>query len=326
MASVLRNPRNAIILFALVAGALYLYTSSSSAADRPFGFIDETLPARVGNAERIYQKTVSGRQGLIQKFGPEPSDIAMFPADKDPWPPYTAWDFFPPSFNCPHERERLGSLGDGGKWVCGLSRVEDKPDCIVYSFGINGESSFEAEIFERTKYCQIWGYDFSVRSFGPELPTYSSRTHFKAWGLSGSNSHGPKDTPKMYTLQSLMDLNGHKHIDILKIDVESWEFDVLKSFVQPYIDAGKPLPFGQLQIELHMWQKKFVEMLAFFEMLEEAGLRPFMQEPNLVYNNYNKGGDQDLSEYSFINIKGDNVFIKDRAVSNVHSSRPPPSD
>lgn len=44
-------------------------------------------------------------------------------------------DFFPPAFNCPHELERIGNLGDGGKWVCGLSRIEDKPDCVIYSFG-----------------------------------------------------------------------------------------------------------------------------------------------------------------------------------------------
>ena len=31
--------------------------------------------------------------------------------------------------------ERHGALGDGGKWVCGLSRVAKKPDCVVYSFG-----------------------------------------------------------------------------------------------------------------------------------------------------------------------------------------------
>lgn len=105
----------------------------------------------------------------------------------------------------------------------------------------------------------------------------------------------PPLTPNTLS-ESNLGLKGHKHIDILKIDVESWEFDVLSAFIQPYLDAGKPLPFGQLQIELHMWQKKFPEFLAFWEMLEQAGLRPFMQEPNLVYNNYNKGGDQDLSE------------------------------
>ena len=43
--------------------------------------------------------------------------------------------FFPPAFQCPHEVERVGSLGDGGKWTCGLSRLKHKTDCLVYTFG-----------------------------------------------------------------------------------------------------------------------------------------------------------------------------------------------
>ena len=41
----------------------------------------------------------------------------------------------PPTFDCPHELERIGAVGDGGKWICGLSRIEDKPDCVIYTFG-----------------------------------------------------------------------------------------------------------------------------------------------------------------------------------------------
>jgi hypothetical protein len=48
---------------------------------------------------------------------------------------FTIWDFYYPSFNCPHEMERVGATGDGGKWVCGLSRMERQRDCVVYSFG-----------------------------------------------------------------------------------------------------------------------------------------------------------------------------------------------
>jgi hypothetical protein len=76
-------------------------------------------------------------------------------------------------------------MGDGGKWVCGLeryaepfslmkkpkitnmrahNRIAEKPDCVVYSMGVNGESSFEAAVLERTSGCKIWGYDYSVAS------------------------------------------------------------------------------------------------------------------------------------------------------------------
>lgn len=47
----------------------------------------------------------------------------------------SAGDFFPAVFNCPHGVERLGALGDGGQRVFRLSRIVDKPDCVIYSFG-----------------------------------------------------------------------------------------------------------------------------------------------------------------------------------------------
>jgi hypothetical protein len=59
--------------------------------------------------------------------------------------PYSIWDFFPASWSCPHEMERIGRLGDGGKWVCGFSLFEKLPKekkCVVYSFGVQEESSY----------------------------------------------------------------------------------------------------------------------------------------------------------------------------------------
>ncbi|KXN83207.1 hypothetical protein AN958_01721 [Leucoagaricus sp. SymC.cos] len=313
-----RHPRYSLLILAVLATTLYLLVPiQHDATVQPlFTMTDNDLPNRMERAHRIYNKVLEDRKGLIQKFGPTPKDIAAFPEDKSPWPPYTVWDFFPAAFNCPHEIERHGALGDGGKWVCGLSRVYNKPDCVVYSFGINYESSFEAEILRNTNYCEIWGYDYSVKSFGPEIPKESlHRAHFKAYGLSGEDKHGPEDDPPMYTLDTLMKMNGHDFIDILKIDIESWEFVTLATMIKPYLQSGKPLPFGQLQIELHLWHKSFEEILEWWEILEEAGLRPFWTEPNLVYLNFNRESTSDLAEYSFLNVKGNNVFIKDPSTS-----------
>src|SRR6266581_2254272 len=80
---------------------------------------------------------------------------------------------------------------------------------IFFFLGINHESSFEAEVLANTKYCQIWGYDHSVSSFGPEMTnSLRHRAHFHAYSLAGQDKHGPNDNPPMYTLESLMRMNG----------------------------------------------------------------------------------------------------------------------
>ncbi|KAF7300284.1 hypothetical protein MKEN_01352500 [Mycena kentingensis (nom. inval.)] len=310
------HPRYSLFILAVLAATVYLlalYDPDPAILGTTLRNLNAyDLPGRLERSKRIYTKLLHERQGLIKKFGPAPKDIVLFPPNVQPWPPYTVWDFFPAAFNCPHEIQRLGALGDGGKWVCGASRVEKKKDCIVYSVGINYESSFEAELLEQTEHCEIWGYDFTVNSFGPQIPTkHASRTHFSPYGLAGKDSHGPDDNPKMYTLDSLMKMNGHTHIDILKIDIERWEFETLSALIKPYLESRRPLPFGQLQLEIHLWNITFEDFLSWWEMLEAAGLRPFWTEPNLVYQNYNRAGSTDLAEYSFLNIKGHNVFIKD---------------
>jgi hypothetical protein len=86
--------------------------------------------------------------------------------------PQNAFDFVRPSFSCPHGLERVGALGDGGKWVCGMNRYEDVAQSslslegsgrplVIYSFGIGGDASFERDMLERTQ-AEIWGYDHTV--------------------------------------------------------------------------------------------------------------------------------------------------------------------
>jgi len=219
------------------------------------------------------------------------------------------WDFFLPAFQCPHKVQRVGTMGDGGKWVCGLREVAKQPSCVIYSVGINGESSFEAELLQSTN-CQLWGYDFSVAKFGPEIdlvPELKERSHFFAYGLGGKDDFGPGKNPQFYTLPTLMKMNGHDFIDVLKIDIEGYEFTVLTELLRHY--KGRPLPFGQLQLEIHSWGKDFHEFVTWWEALEGAGLRPFFIEPNLVYLNLFRGHAPDLTEYAFINIRGDHAIV-----------------
>ena len=95
-------------------------------------------------------------------------------------------------------------------------------------------------------------------------------------------------------------LAGHTHIDILKIDLEGWEFDALTTFLLPNSDftSQKPRapPVSQMLLELHLWGRDFSDLLSWWTVLERAGLRAVAREPNLVYQNYNRMQGAELAE------------------------------
>ena len=130
--------------------------------------------------------------------------------------PYTIWDFTPASYGCPHEMSRVGRMGDGGKWVCGLSRYvmagrRGQP-CVVYSFGVRDESTFENELLSRTD-CEVWAYDFSVVDFGKQMePQNRDRAHFTQAGIAGKTN--TTTDPPFYSIADLMEMNGHEYMSV----------------------------------------------------------------------------------------------------------------
>ncbi|KAJ7653048.1 methyltransferase domain-containing protein [Mycena rosella] len=301
--------RYAIGAAILMVWALYAHTREPV----PAFVCGPELRHSLQESEAEYQDTVRQRKQMIRKYGPSPAQVEAWPTHGQF---YTLWDFFPPAYQCPHRVTRLGTLGDGGKYICGMKRVAAKKSCVVYSFGINGDSSFEADVLQRAPGCEVYGYDFSVKGFGPEItadPSLALRAHFFPWALGHADD--PTDNPPMYTLQALMRKNGHSFIDILKIDIEGHEYKSLEAFMDAHAASGV-LPFGQLQLEIHASggteHESFDVILPWWERLEKMGLRPFFSEPNLVYVNIAKGV-PNLIEYSFINTRGTHELIADMA-------------
>lgn len=60
------------------------------------------------------------------------------------------------------------------QYTCGLPRIQQTKGkkCVVYSFGVERESSWEAEILERTD-CEIFMYDYSVDKVS-DLPSITA--------------------------------------------------------------------------------------------------------------------------------------------------------
>lgn len=273
-------------------------------------------------AERLWEQSVADRQRMLDGSGPRDfPDGYIYP--------YNVWDFARPSYFCPHDLERVGTLGDGGKVVCGMSRYEkvspgpsadenSAPTLIVYSFGVNDDSSFEARLLERTN-AEIWGYDFSVDSWAGDIPSsHLSRAHFKKAGISNQTS---ENEPAFFTIQDLMAINGHSYIDVVKMDIEGAEFNALRSLTA-FINSAThsdsntmaTMPFGQILVEIHLMPdapslqipRDIHEWIGWWEDLEKLGLRPVNNEDNWI-------GDVGQGKPWFMEVSSSRPFQKTSA-------------
>ena len=113
---------------------------------------------------------------------------------------------------------RIGKKGDGGYIILDdLKNIK-----IAYSFGIAREISFEKEL--ANKNIDVFMYDHTIE----DLPFKNSRFHLKKIGLKGTITNNTNN--KLKTLSELLKENGHSQENnmILKLDIESYEWDVFK--------------------------------------------------------------------------------------------------
>jgi hypothetical protein len=184
-------------------------------------------------------------------------------------------DPFRDFYRCPGVVEKLGKMGDGGKWVCGVDTLLQRPGCVVYSFGSNGDASFEKAILEHTA-CSVWTFDPTLNEVATGKVTDVPGLNFSAVGLSdkdGSLELRGEVRP-VRTLRTLMHERGHTWIDVLKMDIEGAEWPVLNAF----IEAGAPLPATQAQVEFHL--RKPADAVDTMVGLTKLGMRVFHVEEN----------------------------------------------
>ncbi|KAG0203583.1 hypothetical protein BGX28_004186 [Mortierella sp. GBA30] len=283
-------------------------------AANPARDLGKPLTEYPGRKPRTVQHMIEKAKGYYNRIVNQRHELLVqnhFGTDKfDPWFVLMYyWWYFPASFMCPHDIQRVGPLSDGGKWICGMSLYEERPraKCVIYSFGVNYETRFEGEMLARTD-CEIFAYDASVTSMGPEAT--GPRSHFKPYYIGRENKvDGEGKTWK--TLKTLMQENGHDWIDILKVDIEGSEYQTFDAIM----DDFDVLPFSQLQMELHVRDDmvKFADFLKWWERLESKGVYPWWTELNL--NPIYSGQRAWASEYCFLNTRGGakNLLIQNYA-------------
>lgn len=127
-------------------------------------------------------------------------------------------------------------------------------DTLIRATGPPTDASFEAELLARTRHCQLFIFDYTASSLPRGLSIHATsparfdefyapldtlkyddkldywdsrhilqRAHFKPYRIAGFDAHGASDTPKTYTLESLMRQNG--------VAIFQYVFTILCSFL-----------------------------------------------------------------------------------------------
>ncbi|XP_033743853.1 uncharacterized protein LOC117329810 [Pecten maximus] len=134
---------------------------------------------------------------------------------------------------------RIGNIGDGGWDVCNDTAYRPSSNCIVYSFGISSDWTFDDEVSRRYG-CEVHSFDPSI---GMDDHKHSERVWFHNLGLQGYD--GIYNKWKVNTFESITKMLSHSNLilDYVKMDIEGSEWPSLSQM----IDSGVLIKFGNLQ-------------------------------------------------------------------------------
>ena len=141
----------------------------------------------------------------------------------------------------------------GGFYVCPDLLNENS---VVYSFGIGEDMTFDNAI-TKIHNCPVYCFDPTPKSINWfKKQKENELIHFFEFGISDQNEfvkfYLPKNmdhvsgsvinqrnvdinktvTVEMESLNRIMDKIGHKHIDVLKMDIEGAEYNVIKNILE----------------------------------------------------------------------------------------------
>ncbi|XP_046339212.2 probable methyltransferase-like protein 24 isoform X2 [Haliotis rufescens] len=178
------------------------------------------------------------------------------------------------------DMKRMGLQQDGGWEVCDDPLVRPKKPCLVYSFGINNDFSFDDEMAREYK-CEIHSFDPSM---GRPDHRHGDHVMFHSLGLAEYNGKSSKQWP-MKTLADIRQSLNHEQttIDVLKIDIEDMEWRVFPEMIK----SNALHNVTQFVFEVHITlkkvdaaQAKYFTALEIFRDLYDLGYRIFFTHRN----------------------------------------------
>jgi len=154
-----------------------------------------------------------------------------------------------------------GACGkDQSKVMCGAEQLQGSKRCVIYSIGGNNMWEFELDLLNRTT-CEIHTFDCTgskARFHKPE----NNRLTFHHICLGSVPQPAPQidctDKKRgticgpIKTLKDIQSMLGHTQIDLLKFDIEGYEWPIFESW--PVISDGSSASFVypmQILVEIH---------------------------------------------------------------------------
>ncbi|KAK3101365.1 hypothetical protein FSP39_003029 [Pinctada imbricata] len=172
-----------------------------------------------------------------------------------------------------HQNIRVGNVVSGGWNVCHDPAYRPSSPCLVYSFGINDDWTFDEDM--------VATYGCEVHSFDPSIDRksyhYSNQVHFHNLGLGGKD-YKTSTGWELRTVDTIMKMLGHSDriIDILKMDAEGAEIPALKQMFK----TGTLRKVRQLNVEYH--GKGNLDMVLVAKNLHDLGFRIHWSNMNLA--------------------------------------------
>jgi FkbM family methyltransferase len=187
---------------------------------------------------------------------------------------------------------RVGTSGDGGKWVCNPRQL--RKGCVVYGVGTGDEYSFDTQMAARYG-CEVHMFDpapsviKALASFATRRTAGEGSMTFHPWGLGPVNDspeHGMalilEDTRcETKRLDEIARRLGHERVDVLKMDIEGGEWPLLDDILAR--DLLRKLHVAQLQVEFHIYwfgEAKVERLKRLINRLDRLGYVVFHKELN----------------------------------------------
>jgi hypothetical protein len=207
------------------------------------------------------------------------------------------------------KHDRASGAGQGDKNIVGLtSLTRGGRKCVVYGMGIATDSSFEQDMQQLG--CETHAFDCTIDPNSKAVAGKQFKFHH--WCIGSKEQ---VDTPKsnyvktdkanlvFKSLAQTMQELGHNNIDLLKFDIEGFEWQLFQNDIIP----GKLLP-EQMSFELHTQKanpayvphdnvadKDFVKVNQLFKSLHDRGYRVTSKEVN--------SGDSACAEFVVVNVE-----------------------